>query len=101
MKVLWAPEAEQDRAGVWSYLSADNPQHATARMDELFSIAVSSLAERPNPGHSGKISGTRELIPYESYRLVYEVENETVWMLALLLHRQISGVSSGYARPIK
>jgi toxin ParE1/3/4 len=33
---------------------------------------------------SGKIAGTRELIPYENYRLVYEIEGETVWVLALL-----------------
>jgi plasmid stabilization system protein ParE len=28
--------------------------------------------------------GTRELIPHESYRLVYEVEGDTVWILALV-----------------
>ena len=26
----------------------------------------------------------RELIPHESYRLVYEIERETVWVLALV-----------------
>ena len=35
-------------------------------------------------GDRGKIQGTRELIPHESYRLVYEISGETVWMLALV-----------------
>ncbi|WP_156500135.1 type II toxin-antitoxin system RelE/ParE family toxin [Ectothiorhodospira sp. BSL-9] len=26
----------------------------------------------------------RALIPYESYRLVYEIDDETVWVLALV-----------------
>lgn len=36
MRVIWTPEAEQDRANVWDYIAADN-LHAAARMDELFS----------------------------------------------------------------
>ena len=35
-------------------------------------------------GRPGTISGTHELIPHESYRLVYEIEQETVWILALV-----------------
>jgi len=32
-------------------------------------------------GRSGKIPGTRELLPHESYRLVYEIVGETVLAL--------------------
>ena len=46
MRVIWTPEAEQDRADVWDYIAADNP-HAAARMDELFSEAGARLAEHP------------------------------------------------------
>jgi toxin ParE1/3/4 len=35
-------------------------------------------------GHKGKVLGTFELIPHESYRIVYEVASETVWVLALV-----------------
>ena len=35
-------------------------------------------------GRAGKIAVTRELIPHESYRLVYEVEGEIIWVLALV-----------------
>ena len=84
MRVIWTPEAEQDRADVWGYIATDNP-HAAARMDELFSEAVARLAEHPKLGTPGKIPGTRELIPHDSYRLVYEIERETtVWVLALV-----------------
>ena len=84
MRVIWTPEAEKDRADVWDYIAADNP-HAAARMDELFSEAAARLAEHPMLGTPGKIPGTRELIPHDSYRLVYEIERETtVWVLALV-----------------
>ena len=83
MRVIWTPEAQEDRADVWDYIAADNP-HAAARMDALFSDAAAGLAEHPKLGRPGKISGTRELIPHESYRLVYEIELETVWVLSLV-----------------
>ncbi len=83
MRVIWTPEAEQDRINVWDYISADN-LHAAARMDALFSDAVAKLTQHPMLGQQGKIAGTRELIPHESYRLVYEIDNETVWILALV-----------------
>ena len=73
MKIVWTPEAEQDRANVREY---DNPR-AAARMDPLFSDAAAKLANFPMLGRAGPIPGTRELIPHESCRLVYEIEGET------------------------
>lgn len=83
MRVIWTPEAEQDRSDVWDYIVADNPP-AAVRMDELFSDAAARLAAHPKLGKAGKISGTRELRPHESYRLVYEIKGEIVWVLALV-----------------
>ncbi|CAE6843283.1 hypothetical protein R75461_07125 [Paraburkholderia nemoris] len=83
MRVVWTPEAEQDRDDVWDYIATDNVA-AAARMDELFSDVVAQLADFPLMGRAGKIAGTRELVLHESYRLVYEVEGETVWVLALV-----------------
>lgn len=83
MRVVWTPEALQDRGDVWDYIAADNP-HAAARMDALFSDAASRLTGYPLLGKPGKIPGTRELILHESYRLVYEVDGETVWILTLI-----------------
>ena len=83
MKVVWTPDAEQDRADIWDYIAADNPK-AAARMDKIFSDATARLITHPRIGKTGKIPGTRELIPHESFRLVYEIEGLTVWVLALV-----------------
>ena len=83
MKVIWSPEAVQDRLAIWEYLVAENPQ-AAIDMDERFGVAAGRLATHPMIGHSGKIQGTRELNPHESYRLVYEIQGEQVWILALV-----------------
>lgn len=72
MRVVWTPEAQQDRADVWDYIAADNPQ------------AAARLARHSMLGRPGKIPGTRELIPHESYRVVYEIDGETVWILTLV-----------------
>ena len=53
-------------------------------MDKLFSATAAKLAEHPRLGKPGQVPGTRELIPHESYRLVYEIDNDTVWVLALV-----------------
>jgi toxin ParE1/3/4 len=77
VKVIWTPEARQDRADIWDYIAAENPQ-AAARLDELFGEAAERLARHPKMGRPGKIAGTRELIPHESYRLVYEIQGDEV-----------------------
>jgi len=83
MRVVWTPEAEQDRDEVWQYIAADSVA-AAARMDELFSDAAAQLVDFPELGRPGKIACTRELIPHQNYRLVYEIDGDTVWMLALV-----------------
>lgn len=83
MKVVWTPEAERDRAAIWDYLVTHDPA-AAVRIDSLFSEAVAKLAEFPMLGHVGEIAGTRELTPHRSYRLVYEIDNDTVWILVLI-----------------
>ena len=83
MKVRWTPEAEDDRAQIFDYIEADSPR-AAVKMDELFSKSAARLADHPKLGRTGRIPGTREVIPHKSYCLVYEIEQETVWVLALV-----------------
>jgi toxin ParE1/3/4 len=83
VKVVWTPQARDDRADIWTYIAAEDPR-AAARMDQLFSDAAATLAEFAQRGRRGTVGGTRELIPHPSYRLVYEVDGETVWLLALV-----------------
>lgn len=77
------PEAEQDRLDIREFISTDNPQ-AAFRMDILFSEAVARLAEHSRMGRPGDVPGTRELIPHESYKIVYEVEGDTIFILAVV-----------------
>ena len=83
MRVFWATGAQRDRADIIDYISQDSPL-AAIRMDELFADAAARLADHPRLGKAGLIPGTRELIPHESYRLVYELQGEKVWILALV-----------------
>ncbi|MES8604989.1 type II toxin-antitoxin system RelE/ParE family toxin, partial [Cutibacterium acnes] len=79
----WTLAAEQDRADIVDFIAQHNPR-AAIRMDELFGAAVGRLAEHPLMGRHGQIPGTRELIPHESCRRVYEVQADTVWILVLV-----------------
>jgi addiction module RelE/StbE family toxin len=83
VKVIWTPEAQQDRIDIWDYIATDNLP-AAAWMDELFSNAAAKLATYSMLGQPGKIHGTRELVPHGNYRLVYEIDDETIWILALV-----------------
>ncbi len=83
MIVTWTPEAEQDRSDIMDYIAADDPL-AAIRMDDLFSETAELLADQPFIGKRGIVAGTREWIPHPSYRLVYEVDQDTVFILALV-----------------
>lgn len=83
MRIVWTPQAEQDRFEIWAYIEQRNPD-AAARMDQHFSDSVVSLTDFPMRGHEGDVVGTRELNPHRNYRLIYEVDGETVWILAIV-----------------
>lgn len=93
MIVCWTPEALADRRAIHLHIRHDNPPAAIA-MDELFEAAAERLATTPRMGKPGLIEGTRELIPHESYRLVYEIIDETAWVLALVHTRRQWPLSS-------
>lgn len=85
MQVRWSPEALQDRTAIWDYLEANDPQ-AAARMDRRFVETATKLEDFPFIGHVGAAAGTRELTPHRSYRLIYEVADDHVAILALVHH---------------
>lgn len=59
---------------------------AALALDERFDEAAEALGRFPMMGRAGTASGTRELVPHENYRLVYEVDEaaQTVLVLALI-----------------
>jgi addiction module RelE/StbE family toxin len=83
VRVIWTPQASRDRVDIWDYIFSNNPQ-AAVRMDAIFSDAVTRLADYPELGQVGIVPGTREMIPHDSYRLVYEISSDAVWILALV-----------------
>lgn len=88
MRVFWASGAEQDRFEIFEYIARDNSL-AAVRMDELFGRSAARLAEQALLGRPGVVAGTRELIVHESYRLVYEVDGDVVWILTLVHTAQL------------
>ncbi|MGG7670836.1 type II toxin-antitoxin system RelE/ParE family toxin [Pseudomonas sp. WC2] len=83
MKIIWSKNAVQDRENIWDYLHAENPG-AALDMDRRFTEAASRLAHNPKMGRVGIIAGTRELIPHPSYRLVYQSDQDVIWIMALV-----------------
>ncbi|QVM83977.1 type II toxin-antitoxin system RelE/ParE family toxin [Novosphingobium decolorationis] len=83
MKIIWTPQAQHDRIAIWDYLVGHDPA-AALRIDQLFSDAVARLADFPLLGHVGTVAGTRELTPHRSYRIVYEVAGDTIWILVVI-----------------
>ena len=83
MKVLWADSAAQNRRDIVDYIALDD-LWAAIQIDALFERAVERLSEHPKLGRAGMLAGTRELIPHHSYRLIYEISDDQIWILALL-----------------
>ncbi len=83
MKVIWTPEAEADRLELTEYIALDNPW-AAVRIDELLDEAAKRLVEFPRLGRVGVIPGTRELIPHRSCRMVYDVRDDGIWIVAVV-----------------
>jgi plasmid stabilization system protein ParE len=83
MRIIWTPAAAQDRADIWDYLHAVNPT-AAIDMDTRFTHSISRLSRYPESGPAGIITGTCELIPHQSYRVVYQLQSDAIWILALV-----------------
>ncbi|CAD7053338.1 type II toxin-antitoxin system RelE/ParE family toxin [Pseudorhizobium endolithicum] len=83
MIIRWALAARRDRAQIFDYIASYNPS-AAIRMDELIAAAIAQLRDFPLLGRPGAIPGTREIIPHESYRIVYEVDEATVSILTIV-----------------
>lgn len=81
--VIWTDEAAADRADIFDYIGQFDPA-AAERMDFRFAEAAAKLSSFPMLGREGLIAGTREFIPHPNYRLVYEISDDEIWILALI-----------------
>lgn len=83
MIVLWTRQAIRDRASIFDYLLERNPLAALS-IDRTFEQAAIQLGQFPHSGKMGLILGTRELLPHPSYRLIYQVSDGELAILAIV-----------------
>jgi plasmid stabilization system protein ParE len=82
LNVIWSEDADRDRSEIIDHIWLDSPA-AAFRMDAVFQSAAVRLERFPYSGRTGVLPGTREVIPHPSYRMVYEIDDEAVTILAL------------------
>lgn len=77
VRVIWSPQAEQERTDAVDYIAEDSVM-AALRFDDRCNEVTSLLVEQPFVGRPGAIEGTREFVVTPSYRLVYTVGENTL-----------------------
>jgi toxin ParE1/3/4 len=86
--VVWSPRAIGHLAALRDYIARENPG-AAARTATTLLAAVDRLAELPNLGRSGRVSGTRELVvPGTRYVIPYRVRGERLEIITVFHGRQ-------------
>lgn len=83
MKIRWSSDAADDRVQIRDYIATDNPR-AALRVDEAIGAAVGRLGEFPHSGRVGQLANTREIFAYIHYRIVYEVRDDAIWIVAII-----------------
>ena len=88
MTVVWSPRAIGHLADLRAYIARENPG-AAARTATTLLAAVDRLAQLPNLGRPGRVSGTRELVvPGTRYVIPYRVRDEHLEIIAVFHGRQ-------------
>jgi toxin ParE1/3/4 len=86
--VVWSPRAIGHLAALRDYIGRENPG-AAARTATMLLAAVDRLAELPNLGRPGRVSGTRELVvPGTRYVIPYRLRGERLEIIAVFHGRQ-------------
>lgn len=88
MTVVWSPRAISHLADLRAYIARDSPG-AAGRVAAALLSAVERLAELPNLGRPGRVSGTRELvIPGTPYVIPYRPRGDHLEIIAVFHGRQ-------------
>lgn len=83
MRIVWSRQALSDRDTIWEFVASDD-LFTAQRIDTEFASTVDELAEYPELGRPGLVPGTRELFPVPNYRIVYELNDDEIWILAIV-----------------
>jgi toxin ParE1/3/4 len=86
--VVWSPRAIGHLADLRAYIARENTG-AAARTATTLLAAADRLAELPNVGRPGRVSGTRELVvPGTRFVIPYRVRGERLEIIAVFHGRQ-------------
>ena len=87
MKLVWRPEAHDDRDRIMDRISQDNPV-AAADLDEIFESKGEVARQRSTLYRRGQVEGTREIVAASNYIIVYMIKDECVQVLRIMHARQ-------------
>lgn len=83
MRLIWTFRAKRELGEIVSDIWLDNPA-AAKRVRNRIETTAAYLKSQPFMGRLGAVAGTREAIPHSSYRIVYQVTGETVFILSVI-----------------
>ena len=88
MTVVWAPRAVRHLQELRAYIARDSPA-AAGRVATLLLAGVDRLAEHPDLGRPGRVTGTRELIvPDTPFLVPYRVRGDRIEIIAVFHGRR-------------
>jgi addiction module RelE/StbE family toxin len=83
VRLVWTARAKRELGDIIAYIWIDDPT-AAKRIRKRIETTAAYLRSQPFMGRPGAIAGTRETIPHPSYRIVYQITGETVFILAVV-----------------
>lgn len=85
MSVFWRQAAYADVARIVQHIAEENPIAARQVAREIL-LAGDSLTMFPQRGRPGRVLGTRELVAYPPYILVYRVASQGMVTILRVWH---------------
>lgn len=79
----WAQTARADLLAIIDYISNDNPDAAQRLRDDI-ETKTSKLPEHPRLYRRGRIEGTREMVVWSNFILIYQEDAFAVRILRVL-----------------
>ena len=79
MTAIWRADALLDLQAISKHIEAENPL-AARRVANALVVAADSLQIFPRGGRIGRVVSTRELLAVQPYLIVYEFEDEDIYV---------------------
>ncbi|MAS36255.1 MAG: type II toxin-antitoxin system mRNA interferase toxin, RelE/StbE family [Anaerolineaceae bacterium] len=83
VELVWSAFARADLLGIVDYISDDNPDAAQRVKDDI-ETKSKALISHPKIGRVGRVEGTRELVVWSNYILIYQETTAEVRVLRVL-----------------